>query len=1191
MNTTPSKMTALVKLDKLTLEEVAEITALLEKNILPHLQSDVSNYAVGRQRVWLPYEAPLGNQPFTTGLMDGEVWQWIVDRCAKYAFKAQVALISKGGNINPHGDTTYAAPWAMGFNLGVCNWHIQNNRDAKRTPANPTEADLKAFYSSETTTHLSLTGGEVFKFNCKHEHAVTEAAPDRWSINVWAIADGPAATRANISGRLAKMLEGNPQVAEFIDLHQPGAGAVALSPQTTTKEVAMKKYLIKYHATGVEQVIESDLGPIELAEQMRKAGDSGFMLKAYKEEAVNTPQITTKVENTPPKTKEKKMSKIFHWLEESDIVDVKGHLVFNPDVKDSEMVMVITNDPAQDRLKAYQDAQMSTGSAKYNGMQWLMPINTGTWSFHYLERLSEKNIKFTVAIRRLDLMSEMYDDSVTVGEHLASLANLAWVDNANLYLVDIHGVDPAEDFDWSLIGITANDAKKLTKRMAEVVRLSKSVRKTNMKVLALAPETKTSNPDFWVKSFDGKNAIRFSALPGDMQRDLRKRGHMHVMGRGFTRVDGKKVLVKGDFVVVPDELWTWGTTEVVAHVENLKEEVTLEDDAEDDLWTFWEHSPLHVTTWDQQTMLNYPKILTINSMREDYLAEMGSIDDQLAKGLLPGQVESDLQTQAEEEAHDEFRRLLPKSDEIRKNRDLATKIKDAGFDVRMFQNLVGLSLIGYADSKARFLHVNQWDKWGNPDPLFGMHDKHVVTMRNSFRATCVTDTFLRYFVGISYPENRIAHFDSRWGMVWHGEHFARTFELHGTHDNDDTHFFVPVKLFSTDSRTVASLKKAGVMLNSVKIPEKEQDAKMMLLVLRLPNGAGEYSIMEFDFSTWPEQIPFNVDLVKSYDLSFREGWPKPQPMVIPQGMPGLPTSRVYSKQSYTRTDLLTDMKAQFVNPGFGAMCNALVTYSSITGGGIPSCMTDSLGNIVDATQQGADVASFEAIEALMGDIKDELVTLGNKRNLFMNRYFYYRRGAVAKNAIKAGALSVGRGQIEQFDAEYKRIYQELKKNIKFNYSFKMRQDVKLNQEILKKLNFTAEQIAWARAFVMKMESDLQAADNTEIELPVNKFTKPIRQAVLRDKRHAVVDAAIAKIEGMKDPHKAMLCIWYTIIKPGAMNTGAKYGYMDRVVCQMGSERSLAHLLVDAILDSKELCVNHNPVVDDDRRRCEHCGKR
>lgn len=241
MNPTPAKMTALVKLEKLTPQEVEEITALLEKNILPHLQSDVSNYAKGRQRVWLPYEAPLGNQPFTAGLLDGEVWQWIVDRCAKHGFTAQVALISKGGNINPHGDTTYAATWAMGFNLGKCDWHIQNDRNAKRTPARPSQADLDAYYQSPTTSHLSLSGGEVFKFNCKHEHAVTNAAPDRWSINVWAIADGPAADRANIARRLEQMLEKHPEVQEFIEMHQPKGATTNKSKEDTTMNEASFK--------------------------------------------------------------------------------------------------------------------------------------------------------------------------------------------------------------------------------------------------------------------------------------------------------------------------------------------------------------------------------------------------------------------------------------------------------------------------------------------------------------------------------------------------------------------------------------------------------------------------------------------------------------------------------------------------------------------------------------------------------------------------------------------------------------------------------------------------------------------------------------------------------------------------------------------------------------------------------------
>jgi len=267
-----------------------------------------------------------------------------------------------------------------------------------------------------------------------------------------------------------------------------------------------------------------------------------------------------------------------------------------------------------------------------------------------------------------------------------------------------------------------------------------------------------------------------------------------------------------------------------------------------------------------------------------------------------------------------------------------------------------------------------------------------------------------------------------------------------------------------------------------------------------------------------------------------------------------------------------------------------VSYSSITNGGIPSCMIDSLGNIVDATQQGADIASFEAINDLMGKIKDELVARGRKHSLRMNRYFYYRRGAVAKRAIKANVLHVYPGSIEDFDSQYKRIYTELQSNAKNKYSFWMRRSVKINQEILEGLKFTPEQVAWAKNFILKMEQDLLAVDNTEIDLPISKFTTPIRQAILRDKRHQVVDAAIAKIEGMKDPHKAILCIWYTILKPFAMGGAAKHGYMDRMICQMGSEKALAHLLVDAIVAWKNPCSDHNPVIDDDRRRCETCGK-
>jgi hypothetical protein len=210
---------ALVKLEKLSPQETEWIINKLEENILPHLVADVSNYAKGRMRTWLPYEAPLdspnsANRPFLPALLDDEVWQWIVDLCAKHGVKAETALISKGGNIKPHRDTTYAAAWAMGINLGSCNWHIASSREMA---------------SPDYT--MDLDGGEIFKFNSKHTHAVTNADSERWAINVWAIADTNAARNADVRGRLETMLEDHPEVAEFIDYHQPGAS------KPITKEV------------------------------------------------------------------------------------------------------------------------------------------------------------------------------------------------------------------------------------------------------------------------------------------------------------------------------------------------------------------------------------------------------------------------------------------------------------------------------------------------------------------------------------------------------------------------------------------------------------------------------------------------------------------------------------------------------------------------------------------------------------------------------------------------------------------------------------------------------------------------------------------------------------------------------------------------------------------------------------------
>lgn len=222
----PAPAEALVKLEKLNQETINHIIFLLEKDVLPNLQADISNYAKGRMRVWMPYEAPLDspnsvNRPFIPGLLHDELWQFIVDLCAKHGFTAQLALASKGGSIKPHRDTTYAAAWSFAINLGECDWQIASTRD-----------------SAKTNYSMHLTGGEVFKFNSKHTHAVTNAKPDRWAINVWAIADTQAANKANIKERLQSMLDNNPQVVEFIEKHKPKTNGEV---KPMNKETAQEK--------------------------------------------------------------------------------------------------------------------------------------------------------------------------------------------------------------------------------------------------------------------------------------------------------------------------------------------------------------------------------------------------------------------------------------------------------------------------------------------------------------------------------------------------------------------------------------------------------------------------------------------------------------------------------------------------------------------------------------------------------------------------------------------------------------------------------------------------------------------------------------------------------------------------------------------------------------------------------------
>jgi len=161
-------------------DTVTTIVDYLNENIEPLLTTKQKGYAKGRNQIWLNYEPDLTPKPdFYLAHTDERIWNYIKTQTPDW-FTPHVALITKGGGIAPHRDATYAGYPAMGINLGKVTWHYENSRP---------EYDHLCTSDRAPDMRADFTGGEVFMFNCKNMHWVTNVDPDRWSINVWTISN------------------------------------------------------------------------------------------------------------------------------------------------------------------------------------------------------------------------------------------------------------------------------------------------------------------------------------------------------------------------------------------------------------------------------------------------------------------------------------------------------------------------------------------------------------------------------------------------------------------------------------------------------------------------------------------------------------------------------------------------------------------------------------------------------------------------------------------------------------------------------------------------------------------------------------------------------------------------------------------------------------------------------------------
>jgi hypothetical protein len=190
MQTRPSIANSIQVVARLSDDVVDALRDRLE-TIKPFLREDKSNYAPGRENVWVGCEWDLKNKQFKpAGFWDEELWKF----CQRIYPGCQMVLLTysgdgnqteKGKGIGYHRDDSYAAFPARNLTIEKSNdsattWGMkQQHPGMDFVPKDQQNQNLPEYI-------FSIPSGTVTEFNCKNPHA---AAPnqERWSINLWKV--------------------------------------------------------------------------------------------------------------------------------------------------------------------------------------------------------------------------------------------------------------------------------------------------------------------------------------------------------------------------------------------------------------------------------------------------------------------------------------------------------------------------------------------------------------------------------------------------------------------------------------------------------------------------------------------------------------------------------------------------------------------------------------------------------------------------------------------------------------------------------------------------------------------------------------------------------------------------------------------------------------------------------------------
>lgn len=785
-----------------------------------------------------------------------------------------------------------------------------------------------------------------------------------------------------------------------------------------------------------------------------------------------------------------------------------------------------------DRIVAAVSHSLESNTVQEGSFR-LLGVNTGDHTFALLHaRAVEMGVPFRISVYPIALIGEM--DPVDVSE-LVAKANFAWADASKATFVEF-----GDWFGWGLdpLGIEFDNCKKLQKRLTEITRVTgnwvydASGERFTMREFA-TPEGDQ------VEFYDGANAIspRFAAALGFKGV------------RGNLRVLTELGLIKGDCHVIEDL-----DVDVLYHTENLKSELRTTGWV---LATVLKHDPDHMLRHNAQTSTNFSFFLNKETMVEDLRRMYYDWKSSIEEG---GELFEYLQgqSQAFEDPIAVDLDLIQGADTLDAQAELLASV---GIPAAAFSNIT------YTRTGALVRRMEAGRK------EFGKKtfNKMFIPASNAFLGAVTTYEAATKMCGVEFEEQDGSRtfFDPHFGIVMPGRRFKETYELHGGWDLDDSASMFLIKLYCSDPAVLEDQVGWGVVDGNLVVPATAEEAVYAGLVIRNPNGPGEYSIeaisADMPWNFYDESRVNTFDLVDAPKglLELRES----------VDFTGIPTSVSYDGP-FDRSAAADMIFAHVENPGVGRFANLLMAWVGTFGtDDLPTGMIGGMEDVVDCVQQTADAMAFQAINANMDELWQTYVERVLENRIKVDTGILETRvpqklgsgedTVEISTAIYAANLAYA-GPQRQLMLKYDKGI-DLLREASMTLANRTRNNLDFANKV-KNLVFGAEMFAWCENFMRDVSGRMKKLDREkrqELEGVVNPVVRREIQTRHRLLLEAQMDEVVAAVVTSKhDSHKLVLALYKFITTP---RRNWPHGDVDRIFVQPSSpdKVSMMRLFIEA----------------------------